>query len=105
VAVGGGPYRARSEVAADPYGRDLDVRQGELVGWGEVEEDAAEAVVLAILGVLREGLVVDELGEFALEDERTSGLGRAAGSVGARSETPRDGRLFSDVARFNNDTS
>ena len=110
MAVGGGPYRARSEVAADPYGRDLDVRQGELVGWGEVEEDAAEAVVLAILGVLREGLVVDELGEFALEDERTSGLGRAAGSVGARdggrrSETPRDGRLFSDVARFNNDTS
>ena len=64
---------------------------------GEVEEDAAEAVVLAILGVLREGLVVDELGEFALEDERrTSGLGRAAGSVGARDggrrgETPHDG--------------
>ena len=76
VAVGGGPYRARSEVAADPYGRHLDVRQRELVGWGEVEEDAAEAVVLAILGVLREGLVVDELGEFALEDERRVWVGR-----------------------------
>ena len=98
MAVGGGPYRARSEVAADPYGRDLDVRQRELVGWGEVEEDAAEAVVLAIRGVLREGLVVDELGEFALGDERrTVGFGRAAGSVGGardgggRGETPRDG--------------
>ena len=105
VAVWGGPDGARAEVAADPQGGHLDVREGRLVGWGEVEVHAAEAVVLAVLGVLREGLVVDELGEFALEDERTSGLGRAAGSVRARSETPRDGRLFSDVARFNNDTS
>ena len=76
VAVGGGPYRARSEVAADPYGRDLDVRQWQLVGWGVVEEDAADAVVLGILGVLREGLVVDELGEFALVDERRVWVGR-----------------------------
>ena len=86
MAVGGGPYRARSAVAADPYGRDLDVRQGELVGWGGVEEDAAEAVVLAILGVLREGLVVDELGEFALLELVGGGrvsLGRGGEGVGA----------------------
>ena len=66
VAVWGGPDGARAEVAADPQGGHLDVREGQLVGWGEVEVHAAEAVVLAVLGVLREGLVVDELGEFAL---------------------------------------
>ena len=66
VAVWGGPDGARAEVAADPQGGHLDVGEGRLVGWGEVEVHAAEAVVLAVLGVLREGLVVDELGEFAL---------------------------------------
>jgi len=89
VAVWGGPDGARAEVAADPQGGHLDVREGQLVGWGEVEVHAAEAVVLAVLGVLREGLVVDELGEFALLESVGGGrLRRVRGGegVGARGQ-------------------
>ena len=92
VAVWGGPDGARAEVAADPQGGHLDVREGQLVGWGEVEVHAAEAVVLAVLGVLRQGLVVDELGEFA-PHERVDGRwginGRRNLGHGARFEIGR----------------
>ena len=87
VAVWGGPDGARAEVAADPQGGHLDVGEGRLVGWGEVEVHAAEAVVLAVLGVLREGLVVDELGECALlESVGRLRRVRGGGGVGAKGQ-------------------
>ena len=101
VAVWGGPDGARAEVAADPQGGHLDVREGRLVGWGEVEVHAAEAVVLAVLGVLREGLVVDELGEFALLElvgggrvRRVRGGEGRGGAMGQNAPRRRDYRVI-----------
>ena len=100
VAVWGGPDGARAEVAADPQGGHLDVREGRLVGWGEVEVHAAEAVVLAVLGVLREGLVVDELGEFALLELVGGGRlslvrgGEGVGAMGQNAPHRRDYRVI-----------
>ena len=105
VAVWGGPDGALAEVAADPQGGHLDVREGRLVGWGEVEVHPAEAVVLAVLGVLREGLVVDELGEFALLELVGGGrLRRVRGGEG-RGAMGQNAPSTMIIALFNNDTS
>ena len=68
VTVGGEPDRQGSEVAAHGQGINLDVLEGEAFVGGDVEEDAAEGVVLAVGRVYGEILVLHVLLELALRD-------------------------------------
>ena len=79
AAVAGGvrPDRERAQVAADPEGAHLDVLQRELLGTREVEEDAAEGVILVVLRVRGEALVLEVLLELALMRDGEGGAERA----------------------------